>query len=296
MKYSISDLEKLSGVQSHTIRIWEQRYQALTPHRSAGNTRYYDDEQLRRLLNLVTLNHAGIKISQACALSDVEINTIIQQTIDQSRATTGEFEHYINQLLIDGLAYNELAFNKLLSQVIKQHHLNKAYEQVIYPLLNRLGMMWQQDKICPAQEHFLSNLIRQKLFSVIDGLPSGNQLGSTWLLFLPEDEGHDIGLLFAKYVLRNAQQKVIYLGSHVPVSSLKLAIKDNQIDHLLLFMTHARLVHDAQHYIDELAIQFNSGQIHLAGNSRLLSELHLPDHVNWFKSISDLEKYIQPTS
>ncbi|MBG6236126.1 DNA-binding transcriptional MerR regulator [Pedobacter sp. CAN_A7] len=296
MKYSIADLEKLSGVQSHTIRIWEQRYKALTPHRSAGNTRYYDDEQLRRLLNLVTLNHSGIKISQACALSNEEINNIIQQTIDQSRATTGEFEHYINQLLIDGLAYNELAFNKVLSQAIKQHHLNKAYEQVIYPLLNRLGMMWQQDKICPAQEHFLSNLIRQKLFSVIDSLPSGNPSGSTWLLFLPEDEGHDIGLLFAKYVLRNAQQKVIYLGSHVPISSLKLAINDNQVDHLLFFMTHARLVTDAQHYINELALQFTSGRIHLAGNSRLLSEIKLPDHVSWFKSIGDLEKYIHPIS
>jgi DNA-binding transcriptional MerR regulator len=294
MRYTISDLEKLSGVQSHTIRIWEQRYQALTPHRSAGNTRYYDDEQVRRLLNLVTLTHSGIKISQACAFSNAEINTFIQQTIDQNRASTAEFEHFINQLLIDGMAYNEQSFNQVLSQAIKQHSLSTAYEQVIYPLLNRLGMMWQQDKICPAQEHFLSNLIRQKLFTAIDGLPPANIQGSTWLLFLPEDEGHDIGLLFAKYVLRNARQKVIYLGSHVPVSSLALAINDNQIDHLLLFMTHARLVVDAQNYIDDLAHQFKSTQIHLAGNSRLLTEIHMPQKVNWFKSIGDLEKYISP--
>jgi DNA-binding transcriptional MerR regulator len=294
MRYTISDLEKLSGVQSHTIRIWEQRYQALTPHRSAGNTRYYDDEQVKRLLNLVTLTHSGIKISQACALSNAEINTFIQQTIDRNRASTAEFEHFINQLLIDGMAYNEQSFNQVLSQAIKQHSLSTTYEQVILPLLNRLGMMWQQDKICTAQEHFLSNLIRQKLFTAIDGLPPANTQGSTWLLFLPEDEGHDIGLLFAKYVLRNAGQKVIYLGSHVPVSSLALAINDNQIDHLLFFMTHGRLVTDAQNYIDHLSHQFKATQIHLAGNSRLLAEVQLPEKLNWFKSIGDLEKYINP--
>lgn len=294
MKYSIADLEKLSGIQSHTIRIWEQRYQALTPHRSAGNTRYYDDEQVRRLLNLVTLTHSGIKISQACAFSNTEINTIIQQEIDRNQASTTEFEHFINQLLIAGMAYNEQSFNQLLSQVIEQNSLSVAYEHVIYPLLNRLGMMWQQDKICPAQEHFLSNLIRQKLFTAIDGLPPNNTQGPTWLLFLPEDEGHDIGLLFAKYVLRNARQKVIYLGSHVPVSSLASAINDNQIDHLLLFMTHTRLVTDAQNYIDHLAHQFKTMKIHLAGNSRLLAEINMPEQLNWFKSIGDLEKYIHP--
>ncbi|WP_432708366.1 MerR family transcriptional regulator [Pedobacter sp.] len=296
MKYSISDLEKLSGVQSHTIRIWEQRYGALTPHRSAGNTRYYDDEHLRRLLNLVTLNHSGIKISQACALSDTEINTLIQQTIDQSRTSNDEFEHYINQLLIDGLAYNEQSFNKLLSKALIKHSLNTVYEQVIYPLLNRVGMMWQQDKICPAQEHFLSNLIRQKLFTAIDSLPQEEENGDSWLLFLPEDEGHEIGLLFAKYVLLNARQKVIYLGSHVPVSSITQTINDIQIDHLLLFMTHARLVADAQKYIDELANLYKTARIHLAGNKRLLSEIKMPAQVNWFKSIGDLEEYIHPIS
>ena len=295
MKYSIADLEKLSGVQSHTIRIWEQRYQALVPHRSAGNTRYYDDEHVRRLLNLVTLNHSGIKISQACALSDTEINALIQRAIDQDKASTDEFEHYINQLLIDGLAYNERSFNQLLSQAIRQHTVNTTYEQVIYPLLNRMGMMWQQDKICPAQEHFMSNLIRQKLFTAIDGLPPHDTNASTWLLFLPENEGHDIGLLFAKYVLRNARQNVLYLGSHVPLSSLSQAINDNQIDHLLLFMTHSRLVADAQKYIDQLAEQFKPAQIHLAGNSRLLSEIKMPAQVNWFKSIGDLEKYTHTT-
>jgi DNA-binding transcriptional MerR regulator len=292
MKYSISDLEKLTGIQSHTIRIWEQRYQALTPHRSAGNTRYYDDEHLKRLLNLVTLNHSGIKISKACALTDEEINTLISKAISESRINSAEFEQYINQLLIYGLNYEEQLFNALLNKTIVQHGMNSTYAQVMYPLLNRVGLMWQQDKICPAQEHFLSNLIRQKLFTAIDHLPPFNKSDTAWLLFLPEDEGHDIGLLFAKYVLRNAGQKVIYLGSHVPLSSLTLAINNNQVDHLLLFMTHARVVTDTQQYIDQLAQQFSSAQIHLAGNGRLLSEIAMPAHVDWIKSIDDLERYI----
>jgi len=295
MKYSISDLEKLSGVQSHTIRIWEQRYQALKPHRSAGNTRYYDDNHLKRLLNLVTLNHSGIKISQACALTDAEINDLIEKAITESAVTTTEFEQYINQLLIHGLAYDEQPFHKLLSGAIAQYGLTTIYEQVLYPILNRAGLMWQQDKICPAQEHFLSNLIRQKLFTAIDGLPAHTN-DTTWLLFLPEDEGHDIGLLFAKYVLRNAGQKVIYLGSHVPLSALATTIKDNQIDHMLLFMTHARLIPDTQDYINQLAHQFKSARIHLAGNSRLLSEVNMPKKVHWFRSIGDLKRYIHPIS
>jgi len=296
MKYSISDLEKLSGVQSHTIRIWEQRYQALIPHRSAGNTRYYDDEHLKRLLNLVTLNHSGIKISQACALTDKEINVLIEKSITESAVTATEFEQYINQLLIYALAFDEQPFHKLLSDAITQHGMTTIYEQVIYPILNRAGLMWQQDKICPAQEHFLSNLIRQKLFTTIDGLPPAQADDATWLLFLPEDEGHDIGLLFAKYVLRNAGQKVIYLGSHVPLSALTTTINDNQIDHMLLFMTHARLVTDAQDYIDQLANQFESTRIHLAGNGRLLSEVNMPTRVHWFRSIGDLKRYIHPIS
>lgn len=294
MFYSISDLEKLSGIQAHTIRIWEQRYQALQPLRSAGNTRHYEDSQLKRLLNIVSLSESGLKISQICSLSDEEMKSLIQKDIEAATAFTEQFEPHISQLIISGLAYNEIAVDELLSNCIKQYGLGDTYKKIIYPLLIRLGLLWQKDSICPAQEHFLSSLIRQKLFAAIDALPPAIKPKATWLLFLPEEEEHDIGLLFAKYVLRNSGEKVIYLGSHVPMPSLIAAMKENKVDHLLLFMTQARLTTDAQKYINSLADQFPFIQIHLSGSSKLIAEMNMPKQVNWFKNIETLESFIHP--
>lgn len=293
MRYSISDLEKLSGIQSHTIRIWEQRYNALVPHRSTGNTRYYNDEHVRRLLNIVSLHKTGLKISQICLLSDDEIKTLIQKDIDLSSNTNLEFEMIISQLIKQGLAYDEISFNDLLNRCLKSYDVKTIYQQILYPLLVRVGLMWQKDSLCPAQEHFISNLIRQKIFSEIDKLPPCSNDTSSWLLFLPEDEGHDVGLLFANYVLRNAGIKVIYLGSHVPLSSLKDAMSANHIDHLLLFITHTRLVTDVQQYINHLAETFAGVRINLAGSDKLIEALALPVQVKWLKKIDDLEQIIQ---
>jgi len=157
-----------------------------------------------------------------------------------------------------------------------------------------LGLLWQKDSICPAQEHFLSNLIRQKLFAATDALPPATKPRKTWLLFLPEDEGHDISLLYAKFVLRNAGEKVIYLGSHVPISSLIEAMEANKVDHLLLFMVQLRLTANAQRYINDLAQQFPDHQIHLSGSTKLITELEMPKKVNWLKSIEALESSTHP--
>jgi DNA-binding transcriptional MerR regulator len=294
MLYSIADLEKLSGIQAHTIRIWEQRYHALQPLRSAGNTRHYEDSQLKRLLNIVSLSESGLKISQICALSDEEMKAFIQKEIDATTTLTKQFEPHISQLLIHGLAYDELGVERLLAHCFRIYGVPVTYKKIMYPLLVRLGLLWQKDSICPAQEHFLSSLIRQKLFAVIDTLPAPLNPHTTWLLFLPENEGHDIGLLYARYVLKKAGEKVIYLGSHVPMPSLIEAVTQNKVDHLLLFMIHARLSSDAQIYLQDLTAHFPGLPIHLSGSSRLIAELALPPSVHWFKSIEALENFIHP--
>jgi DNA-binding transcriptional MerR regulator/methylmalonyl-CoA mutase cobalamin-binding subunit len=294
MLYSISDLEKLSGIQAHTIRIWEQRYHALKPLRSAGNTRYYEDSELKRLLNIVTLCESGLKISKICALTDEEMRAYIEKDIQAVSVDNKKFEPYVSRILNHGLAYDEVIVNRLLSKCIEHYGLTVTYKDVIYPLLVRLGLFWQKDSVCPAQEHFLSNLIRQKLFAAIDALPAPVNPQATWLLFLPEDEGHEIGLVYANYVLRNAGVKVIYLGSHVPLSSLKETVKDNKVDYLLFFMIHARLAADAQKYINSLSEQFPDLHLHLSGSPKLISDLKLPEKINWFKSIEALENFIHP--
>lgn len=293
MRYSISDLEQLSGIHVHTIRIWERRYNALEPMRSAGNTRFYDDSQLRRLLNIVGLSQSGLKISQVCALSETEMDNLLKQEMELTISDDSHFEYYISQLLSYGLVYNEYKFDQLLSRCIHEHGMVISYKQVIYPLLIRLGLMWRRDNICPAQEHFLSNLIRQKLFTAINSLPVQAKSDSSWLLFLPEDEDHDIGLLFANYILKAAGQRVIYLGGRVPLDSLKDAMQNKAIDHMLLFMVRSRPVEDANTYLDELSDCFREATIHLAGNTRLIGELNLKSNINWFQSIGAFEETLK---
>ncbi|TBO40824.1 MerR family transcriptional regulator [Pedobacter kyonggii] len=291
MNYSISDLEQLSGIHSHTIRIWEQRYNALSPMRSQGNTRLYDDKQLRRLLNIVSLNKSGLKISKICSLSDEAIDKLLDQQF--SYPTHDEQADYVSQLIRHGLAFDEHSFNHLIDQSIDQLGLSDCYRKIMYPLLVRLGLMWRKDDICPAHEHFLSNIIRQKIFTHINNLPLTRHTGESWLLFLPEDEDHDIGLLFASYMLRMHHHQVIFLGSKVPLDSIKRIFSTLNVGHVLLFMIKSRSESAAQKYIDELSEICSSAEIHLAGNSEVIGKLNNIDHINWFKTLDEFEKTIQ---
>ena len=292
MTYSISDLERLTGVHSHTIRIWEQRYHALTPNRTEGNTRFYDDQQLKKLLNIVSLNQAGFKISKICNLSDQDMNQLLdQQYFKQSDNQWADF--YVTSLIKYGLAFNEIKFNACLQEVIDQVHVAETYQQIIYPLLVRLGLMWRKDNICPAHEHFITDQIKLKLSAAIDRCRSVNKSAKTWLLFLPEDEDHDIGLMMAAYMLHMHGQNVIYLGSKVPLSSLKAVISTTNVDAVLFFMVSNRLEEAAQNYINQLSDICLSTRIHLAGNSLVIERLKNINHINCFKSFEEFESAIK---
>lgn len=290
--YSISDLELLSGIHAHTIRIWERRYHALTPHRTVGNTRYYDDSQLLRLLNIVSINQKGLKIAKACALSDDSIKAIIDQQINETVASSQKIEFYISQLLSFGLAYNEASFNVLINKCIKKYGLKHCYLHIIYPLLVRLGLMWRKESVCPAQEHFLTHLIRQKIVVSTDNLPIVKAT-TTWLLFLPEDESHEIGLLFANYLLRQANIKVIYLGALVPLTSIAQAMIKNDVDHLLFFMQQQKNTATAQNYINILAENYTNKHIYLAGGEELIGKLQFPSNIKAVKTVDDFENIIK---
>lgn len=296
MQYSISDLEQLSGVHAHTIRMWEQRYNALVPHRSAGNTRYYDDEHLVKLLNIVSIHQKGLKISKICALSQDAIHNLIEEDIQETVSKNQQFEFYITQLLNFGMSYNEAAFDNLLSKCINDNTLTETYSSVIYPMLVRLGLMWRKDSICAAQEHFLTNIIRQKICAAINDLPVPSSDKKTWVLFLPQDEEHEIGVLFANYLLRQAGKRVIYLGSRVPLSSVKEVVKLNKVDSLMLFMVQAKLTNEAQKYIDEISVAFKKTKIYLAGSQKLIENIQLPKGIQWLRGINEFEVLVNDFS
>ncbi len=287
--YSISRLEQLSGIKAHTIRIWEQRYKIFTPKRSSGNIRYYDDNQLRKLLNIVSLSTTGIKVSELCRMSQKDLNLLIEREIEKAKSDNSQYEYFISQLIMAGLNYQESDFEKSFSTCFLRFGLKTSYEKVIFPMMIRIGLMWGKDEFCPAQEHFLSNLLRQKIYTAIDSLPLAAPQSSSWILFLPEDEFHDIGLLFASYLLRLNGKRVIYLGSNVPLESLKDTVRDLDPGHLLLFMIHHRPEEEAQAYISQLEKSFKDLRIHVAGNSHFGKMLKFGKKSDWIKDISAFE-------
>jgi MerR family transcriptional regulator, light-induced transcriptional regulator len=296
MIFSISDLQKFSGVQPQTIRMWEKRYNALQPIRSEGNTRYYDDDQLKRLLNIVSLNQAGLKISRICKLSNDEIHQMLGREIYKSTSNDKQIEYFISQLIHYALDYDGYTIDKILSDCIDQFGIQTTYKRIIYPLLIRVGLMWCQDSICPAQEHFLSGFIRQKLFTAINNIDAiPGSLDPTWLLFLPEDESHDIGLLFAHYLLRKSNQRVIYLGANVPFESLQEVMQNQQIEHMLFFFIRVRPVSEAEQYLKRLRNTFKNASIYFSGNPKLIHDLQFDPPINRLKTVEEFEAAIERT-
>lgn len=286
--YSISDLQQLSGIKAHTIRIWEQRYDALKPGRSEGNTRFYDDSQLRRLLNIVSLSETGMKVSEVCVLSDKKLADLIEEKFIQNTIQSTPQEYFVSQLILAGMEFDERAFEKHFSACILRYGIQDTYLNVIQPLLVRVGLMWNKDSLNPAQEHFISNLIRQKLYSAIDGMPPAKEENDTWLLFLPPNELHEIGLLFVNYYLRSIGKKVIYLGASVPMDSLRATFKALEIKNIYLFIIHVLPLEEAEELLKNIRSFDKKAKIHISGNSKIIENIRIPDKTIF---INDMETF-----
>lgn len=293
MHYSISDLEQLSGISVHNIRIWERRYNALQPSRTSGNTRFYDDDQLKKLLNIAGLYFSGHKISRACAMSMEETQSFLHQEIKHTVSHENQYEYFISRIVSFGMEYMEYEINQSLSLCFERFGILNTYKFVMYPLLVRLGLMWRQDSLCPSQEHFLSSIFRQKLYAAVESCTQPEQPSAKWILFLPEDEDHEIGLLLANYLLRAAGKTVVYLGAKVPLFALKNTVKATAPDKLLFFMTRVRPVADAQAYLKDIAENFPEQTVCLSGNPKVISELNMPQKAVWLRDLSDFENIIK---
>lgn len=289
--FSISQLAGFSGIKPHTIRIWEQRYDALQPNRSDGNTRYYDSSQLRRLLNIVSLMETGYKISELCAMPDKKLFKLINELLQAEVSKNEVTEYFISQLIAAGMSYDEPHFEKIFSHSLLRYGIKDNYIKIMYPMLMRIGLMWAGDIIPPAQEHFISNIIRQKLFTAIDALPPPVSSAGSWLLFLPENESHDIGLLVASYIIRLSGKKVIYLGNDVPFESLISAVADTSPQNLLLFLVHHELPEKTEAYLTKLNNTFSNRKIYVAGHSAI-SGMKTDKKINLLQSVDDLEQIL----
>jgi MerR family transcriptional regulator, light-induced transcriptional regulator len=218
-QYKIKDIEQLTGIKAHTIRIWEKRYGILVPQRSETSIRTYSDEELVTLINIALLNKHGIKISKIAQLSTTQIAAeLIKIKTDPNIDDSQE------KLILSLIQMNEGLFLTTTQELINQKGLENTFVSYIIPFLERLGIMWLVGSINPAQEHFISNLIRQKLISAIDQLPVINNDEAPIVLFMPEHEMHELSLLFYHYVLRKAGRNSIYLGQSLPYKAIVDAV------------------------------------------------------------------------
>ncbi len=268
--YTIKDLERLSSQKAHTIRIWEQRYALLEPERTETNIRVYNDDQLKKLLNVCALLERGMKISHISKLSKTEIQDEIEKIIAGSHQADNQTETIISQALAATATYDELLFSEMFSASVGILGLQSTYIKVIYPLLVRTGLMWTRDSLLPAQEHFLSNLVRQKLFAAINQIPFPVTADQTWLLFLNEQEDHEIGLLFANYLLRQNGKKVIYLGARVPYSNLSNVITNANPTHIYTFLVGGQPEQNVELLLSNLSVDFGKTTICFSGGDEKL--------------------------
>ncbi|CAN5574047.1 MerR family transcriptional regulator [soil metagenome] len=290
--YSISDLEEYSGIKAHTIRAWEQRYNALKPHRSDGNTRYYDNSQLKRLLNIVSLMDSGYKTSELCTMSDASLNDLLDKRLSLSLVNDKAYEYFISQILASGIEFNEALFEKLFSNCILRFGLKSSYLNVIYPVMIRTGLLWSKDSLSIGSEHFISNLIRQKILSAIDSLPPPKTNENSWLLFLPVNEFHEIGILFTKYLIQQAGYRVIYLGANVPFDSLLSTFVATKPSNIFFFFIRYNRHEESQDYIHKLVENFKDSKIYISGNQKLISQIKPNNSITWIQSVDQLEEVL----
>ena len=260
--YSIQDLAKLTGIKPHTIRMWEKRYGVIQPSRTHTNIRIYCDQDLRKLLNLSILTKNGYKISKIAVLSEKEL----AEKVIELTQTANNSSNEIDTLVIAMMEMNEDKFERALSRAIFKFGFTKTFTDIIHPFFDKVGTLWQIGTISPAQEHFISSLIRQKLIVAIDSLDvTITESSKTFLLFLHEEEMHELGLLFFYYIIKKAGHRVIYVGTQVPVNDLELVNTQNHIDFGLTAFTAPIDDHRLNAYLKKLVGIFKGKTIFVTG-------------------------------
>jgi DNA-binding transcriptional MerR regulator len=278
--YSIKELEKLSGIKAHTIRIWEKRYDLIQPHRTNTNIRYYTDEDLKKILNVAVLNRQGIKISNIARLNDLELK---EEIIRVSRISDSP-DTFVDSLVVAMIDMDKYKIESLIDKSVSKVGFTASMVNVLYPFLEKVGILWQSGEVNPAQEHFISYLIRQKLIAAIDRLPGTyNPMAKRFILLLPEGEWHELSLLFGQYLLREAGQEVTYLGQSVPYADLLAVGASKDFDYLLVSSITPQPEFDFLVYLKDLGGAFPDKQIIFFSNflgdaSKILSERHIHMH------------------
>lgn len=288
--FSIRDMENLSGIKAHTIRIWEKRYNLFTPERTTTNIRTYSLGSLQKLLNITLLYNSGYKISKIAKLEDSHIPVMVREIISNN----SQKSHAINAFKLAMINFDQTLFLNTYSSLLSERSFRDIFNEIFIPLLNELGLLWQTDTISPAHEHFITHLIKQKIYINTEKLQmvEPTQKDKIFVLFLPENEIHEIGLLYLNYEITLRGYKSIYLGQTMPIESLVDLLKYYNNVHFVSYFTVSPTKDDLTSYFDKFYKTLN-----ISGNSKLFVLGHqiqyvvkdeLPTFVKTFNSIEHL--------
>ena len=287
--YSIKDLEQISGIKAHTIRIWEQRYQFLQPSRTTTNIRTYSSNELKTILNVSLLNKYGFKISHIDKMTSEQMEEKIL-SINQLDAPK---ERVVNNLIKEMVSMNMLGFEQQLDIYIAQKGIEKTINEIIFSFLERVGILWVTNHINPAQEHLATNVLRQKIIYGIEKLPPITKYNKRVILFLPEAEYHEIGLLFVHFLLKLNGVYVDYLGANVPMVDLEYLVKTNKVDYLFSHLTLPAKKFKFDKFINQLAEFSKVSSIILSGQLIQDYKGPIPAGIQLKRSLNDTLQFIQ---
>lgn len=282
--FTIKDLENLSGIKAHTIRIWEQRYELIKPQRTQTNIRYYTNEELKKILNISLLNKYGYKISHINKMSAVEIN---EKIISLSNSQAQQ-ERIVNDMIQCMVDMNIERFEEMLDNYISVRGFDKAITQVIFPFLERIGILWLANHINPAQEHLVTNIIRQKLIAGIETVFTHMNSNKLVVLFLPEGEHHELGLLYICYLLKARGIKTLYLGADVPAADIEYVSKLKKPDYLYTHLTSATGNFNFERFLTQVQTRLEDFPLVISGQLTRLYKKQLPPKVSFKTSLQEV--------
>ena len=274
--FSIKDLEQLSGIKAHTIRIWEQRYTLLKPKRTDTNIRFYSNEELKAVLNISLLNRYGYKISHIDKMTPDEM----QDKIVSLSHSDAQQERLVNELIQCMIDLDIEKFEEVLDKCIAVRGIEKAITNIVFTFLEKVGILWQTNHVNPAQEHLVTNVIRQKLILGIENTSNQIQIDKTILLFLPEGEHHELCLLLVHYILKNRGVKVLYLGANIPFKDVLYVVNLKKPLFLYSHLTAIGHSFNLEKYLTQVGNKLQNSKLILSGQMIQNYKKKVPNNVD----------------
>lgn len=288
-KFTIKELENLSGIKAHTIRIWEQRYSFLKPERTATNIRYYSNQELKTLLNISVLNKYGYKISHINRMKNEEL----REKIVSLSGNQAQQERIVNDLIQHMIDLDMDAFEQVLDNFIHTRGIEKTITYIIFPYMEKIGILWLTDHINPAQEHLVTNIIRQKIIVGIENIITPFEVKKHILLFMPENEHHELGLLFMNYMLKSRGVKTIYLGANVPLSDLEFVVDLKKPDYIYTHLTTVMKEFNFEKFLNNIKQKFAHTPVLISGLLTSTFEKKVPGgNVKFIKSLAEVNEFL----